>query len=92
MKILKIFTSIVSPKRIIQVSNKVPPCPINYDPNNVTRKEYRQFVQYLAKYGINRTFREPDRFVTLEERAELERFRNKVRYLAKNGINQIFVQ
>ena len=91
MKILKILTSIVRPKRIIQASNEIPPCPINYDPNNVTRKEYRQFVQYLAKYGINRTFREPDRFVTEAERAERKAFSDRVRYLAQNGINTTFI-
>ena len=91
MKIYNTLISIFRPNRIIQVSNEIPSCPIDYDPNNVTREEFRQFVRYLAKYGINRTFREPDRFVTEAERAEKKAFSDRVRYLAQNGINTPFI-
>ena len=67
MKILKIFNTSIKPK----TKNLVPP--IIYDRNNVTAEEYRQYVKYLAENKINRTFIEPDRFITQAEREQLKR-------------------
>lgn len=84
MKINKIFSSIS--KHNYEQCNRVP----NYNPKDVTIKEFREFVHYLAKNKINRTFVEPKKFVTEAERTESKIFRNRIRFLAENKINQIF--
>lgn len=90
MKITKIMKIIKgTPKK--NVKEVIPPPPIDYDRNNVTREEFQQYVHYLAKYKINKTFREPDRFVTEAERQERKNFREYVHYLAANNINRVFI-
>lgn len=93
MKILKIFRSNIKPK-----PQKIVP-PIVYDRNNVTMEEFRQYVKYLAENNINRTFIEPDRFITQAEREqlkkrnqELQEYRDFVHFLAENNINRTFLQ
>ena len=93
MKIFKIFNTSIKPK----TKNLVPP--IIYDRNNVTEEEYRQYVKYLAENKINRTFIEPDRFITQAEREqlkkrnqELQEYRDFVHFLAENNINRTFLQ
>lgn len=93
MRIFKIFNSQIKP----QTQNLIPP--IIYDRNNVTINEFKQYVKYLAKNKINRTFIEPDKFITQEEREllnkkkrELQKYRDFVHYLAKNNINRTFLQ
>ncbi len=93
MKIFKIFNSNIKPK----TQNLIPP--IIYDRNNVTVDEFKQYVKYLAENKINRTFIEPDKFITQEEREllknkeqELQKYKDFVHYLAKNNINRTFLQ
>ena len=69
----------------------------SYNPNDATVEEFRAYVHYLAKNNINRTFYEPDRFVTEAERnakkqkeVELSEYREFVHNLAKNNINRTF--
>lgn len=64
---------------------------IDYDPNNITKNEYKEFVHYLATNKINKTFVEPKKFITETERQELQEFRDMVHYLAENKINRIFI-
>lgn len=64
---------------------------INYNPNNITKNEFREFVHYLAKNKINKTFVEPKKFITETERQKLQEFRDMVHYLAENKINRIFI-
>ncbi len=64
---------------------------ISYDPNNITGNEFKEFVQYLAKNKINKTFVEPKKFITEAERQELYEFREMVHYLAENKINRTFI-
>lgn len=90
MKVIKIFKSINKPQSLQRTEKIIPPPPINYDRKNVTIQEFREYVQYLAKYKINKTFLEPDRFITESEREELKSFREKVHNLAVNGIDQLF--
>ncbi len=93
MKIFKL--NIFSKKPIVPktvTKKQIPPCPIDYDPNNVTREEYHQYVSWLAKYGINHTFHEPKKFTTPAERAERERYAAFVRHLAESGSNRTFIQ
>ena len=93
MKIFKIFNSNIKPK-----TQKLLP-PIIYDRNNVTAEEFRLYVKYLAENKINRTFIEPEKFITQAEREqlkkkeqELQKYRDFVRYLADNNINRTFLQ
>lgn len=85
MKINKIFAFINKPAR--EQYRRVP----SYNPNDVTMEEFREFVQYLAKNNINRTFIEPKKFTTEAERQELQKFRDRIRYLAENNVNQVFI-
>jgi len=99
MKILKIFNSMfktdsVKPEKLTKHFT-----PITYDRNNVTEDEFRRYVKYLAENNINRTFMEPDRFVTPAERElqqqrakELQEYKDFVHYLAENNINRTFLQ
>lgn len=64
---------------------------IDYNPNNITENEYREFVHYLATNKINKTFVEPKKFITEAERQKLQDFRDMVHYLAENEINRIFI-
>lgn len=87
----KIFSKIEKPKTVKTAS--VP----SYDSRNATIEEFRNYVQYLAKNNINRTFYEPERLVTEEERKlklkkeeELKPFREFVHNLAKNNVNRTF--
>lgn len=64
---------------------------IDYNPNNITENEFREFVHYLAKNKINKTFVEPQKFITKSERLELQEFRDMVHYLAENKINRTFI-
>jgi hypothetical protein len=89
--ISKIFHSSPKPKP------KQVEAPPFYDSKNATIEEFRTYVHYLAKNNINRTFYEPDRFVTEAERkaqkqkeAELKPFREFVHNLAVNNINRTF--
>ena len=92
MKVIsKIFASASSPK---SKQVKAPPF---YDSTNTTVEEFRNYVRYLSENNINRTFYEPDRFVTEAEReaqkkkeAELKPFKEFVHNLAKNNINRTF--
>ncbi len=90
MKIIKLFKSANEHKNLQKAEKIIPPPPIIYDRNNVTIQEFRKYVQYLAKYNINKTFFEPDRFITEEERAEQNAFREKVHNFAINGTDYIF--
>ena len=89
MKIGKVISQIFRPNPT--VDQKVIEAMPNYDPSNATLEEFRNYVRYLAKNNINKTFREPDRLVTEEERKEMAQFREKVRYLAENNINMTFI-
>lgn len=64
---------------------------IDYNPNNITEKEFRDFVHYLATNKINKTFVEPKKFITESERQKLQDFRERVQYLAENKINKTFI-
>lgn len=64
---------------------------INYNPKDITREEFQEFVHYLAENKINKTFVEPQKFITETERQELQTFRERVHYLAKNKINLTFI-
>ena len=64
---------------------------IDYNPNNITKDEFKEFVHYLAKNKINKTFVEPTKFITETERQQLQNFRNMVNYLAENTINLTFI-
>ena len=78
---------------MLQVKKEIPPCPIVYDRKNVTVEEYRQYVRWLSENNINRTFYEPDRFVTEADRKrqlELDEYKKFVRYLRENNINREF--
>ena len=93
MKILNILKSHIKPK----ISKPVPP--IIYDRNNVTADEFKQYVKYLAENNINKTFWEPDKFITQAERKqkqikeiELQEYRDFVHYFAENNINRTFLQ
>ncbi len=85
MKTSKIFSFLSTPVR--EQSKRIS----GYDPNNVTRKEFREFVHYLAENKINRTFVEPEKYTTETERLELQKFRERINYLAKNKINHTFI-
>ena len=93
MKIFKIFASLFKHNNVQKTKNAIPPCPIKlpYDPNNVTREEFRAFVQYLAKYKLPITFREPDRFITEAERAKKEEYRAFIRSLAETKDGRTFI-
>lgn len=98
MKIQKILQNIFKPKRLESIKKSIPPCPIVYDPKNVTADEYGEFVRWLSENNINKTFYEPDRFVTEAERevskerkAELDEFNKFVKYLAENDMNRTFM-
>ena len=93
MKILNIFKPQIKPKKFNPVS------PVIYDRNNVTANEFKQYVRYLSENRINRSFREPDKFVTEDERKQqqlkekkLKEYRDFVHYLAEHNINRTFLQ
>ena len=65
-------------------------CPIVYDRNNVTAAEFKKYIHWLAENGINKTFKEPDRFVSEAERKSSQEYQNFVGYLAINNINKTF--
>ena len=97
MKVLRIIENLFNSKH---VENKhiIPLPPVVYDRNNVTAKEFREYIHWLAENNINKTVYEPDRFITETERkllekrkAELEEYRKFVRYLSENNINRIFI-
>lgn len=94
MKVCKILRKIFQPKL---VKNTIPPCPIVYDRNNITVEEFKKYVHWLATNNVNKTFYEPDKFITQTERkellkrkAELEEYGKFVSNLAKNNINRTF--
>ena len=90
MKIQNIFYNLFK-SSVNKPKTNVPIPPITkYDPNNVTKKEFAEYVHYLAKHKINQTFIEPSKFVTEAERTEKQNFREYVHYLAKNKINRKF--
>ena len=64
---------------------------IDYNPNNITKEEFKEFVHYLSKNKIDKTFVEPEKFITETERQKLQEFRNMVHYLAENKINKTFI-
>lgn len=84
---MKIFRIQKTPK----VQNSIPTPPISYDRNNVTKKEFSEYIQYLATNKINKTIQEPDRFVTESERKGKNAFKEFVKYLAENKINKTFI-
>ena len=93
MKIFEIFHTYAKPK-----AKKLFP-PIIYDRNNVTAEEFKQYVKFLAENKINKTFIEPDKFITSAEREklknkekEIQKYRDFVHYLAENNINRTFLQ
>ncbi len=71
--------------------NNIPIPPITYDRNNVTAKEFREYIQYLSTNKINKTIQTPDRFVTEAERKEKSAFKRFINYLAENKINKTFI-
>ena len=80
-----------------EIKKSIPPCPIVYDRNNVTAEEFKEYVHWLAKNNVNKTFYEPDKFITQAERrvlakreSELEEYRKFIRNLAENNINRTF--
>ncbi len=87
MKIHKIIQNLFirQPKEIKKAA-----CPIVYDRNNVTAAEFKKYISWLAENGINKTFQEPDRFVTVAERKSAQEYKNYVNYLAQNNINKTF--
>lgn len=98
MKLQKVISKIFPSMRktASTAQKKTEPAPY-YNSKNATIEEFRAYVQYLAKNNINRTFYEPERLVTAEERkvqqqkeAELKPFREFVHNLAKNNINRTF--
>ena len=62
-----------------------------YDHKNVTYDEFRSYINYLAKNNINKTFKEPDRFITEAERTEKRNFEKFLDNLASNSINKTFI-
>ena len=97
MKICKIIGKIFQTKPIENVEKATSPCPVVYNRNNVTSEEFKKFVHWLATNKINKTFYEPDKFVTQAERkaqekrqVKLEEYRKFVQYLAKNNIDKTF--
>lgn len=96
MKICKIIGKIFQTKPIKNVEKTTSPCPIAYNRNNVTAEEFKKYVHWLASNKINKTFYEPDKFITQEERkaqkkqVELEEYKKFVQNLAKNNINRTF--
>lgn len=64
---------------------------IDYNPNNITKNEFEEFVHHLAKNKINKTFVEPKKFITETERQKLQEFQGMVHYLAENKINRTFI-
>ena len=95
MKINKIFQKLFQPN---QTDKKViPPCPVIYDSKNVTLEEFKQYVHWLAENNINRTFYEPDKFVTKAERealkkkeTELDEYRAYIKHLSETNSNRTF--
>lgn len=89
MKIVKVISQIFRPNPIADktVIDAIP----HYDPNNATLKEFQNYVRSLAKNDTNKTFYEPKRLVTEEERKEMAQFRKRVRYLAENNVNLTFI-
>ncbi len=79
MKIFKL--NIFSKKPIVPktVTKQIPPCPIDYNPNNVTREEYTRILKWAADNQVNMNIQEPPRFVTEEERRERAEFARRVR-------------
>ena len=99
MKIFKIFNNLLKTQTKVQNHKKIPNHPIIYDRTNVTKEEFSQYVKYLAENNINKTFIEPDRFITQAEKKqqqirekELQEYREFVHNLAKNNINRTFWQ
>ncbi len=97
MKIGKVFRKIFQTRQLNNIKKSIPPCPIIYDRNNVTSEEFREYIHWLAQNRVNRTFYEPDRFITIAERkalekrkVELEEYRKFVRNLSENNINRTF--
>ena len=73
MKIGKVFRNFFQTKQLNDIKKSIPPCPVIYDRNNVTSEEFREYVHWLAQNGVNRTFYEPDKFITKAERETLEK-------------------
>ncbi len=94
MKVQKILQNLFL-RQSKDIKKTIPPCPVVYDKNNVTEAEFKKYINWLAGNNINKTFREPDRFVTSAERKALEKknleFREFVEYLAENNINRTFI-
>ena len=63
MKILKIFGRLIEPQQTKEIKKIIPPCPIVYDRNNVTAKEFKEYIKWLAENNINLTVQEPDKFI-----------------------------
>ncbi|MBR1776836.1 hypothetical protein IJ750_07180 [bacterium] len=74
----------------MKIQKIIDSCPIAYNRNNVTSKEFKTFLNWLAKNNIQYTFHEPDKFITEAERKESEEFQKHINYLAENGINKTF--
>ena len=97
MKLKKVFLNLFNPQKVLNKQKIIPPCPIQYDRNNVTESEFKNYIHWLAENKINRVVIEPDRFVAEAERElsakknlETEKFRKFVRYLSENNINMNF--
>ena len=99
MKIHKVFQKLFQPKQIKGVKNSTPLCPIVYDRSNITANEFKLYVHWLAENNINKTFLEPDKFISKSERKILEmkklksdKYRTFLKYLSENNINRTFFQ
>ena len=97
MKIIKVFRKLFQSEHVQEIRKNIPSCPMIYDRNNVTAEEFRKYVHWLAENHINKTFYEPDKFITQAEcealakrKAEFEKYRKFIGYLAENNINRTF--
>lgn len=97
MKIGKVFHKFFQTMQLNKVKKSIPPCPIVYNRNNVTSEEFREYVHWLSQNEINKTFYEPDKFITQIERMALEKRKAKlkeyqkfIKNLSDNNINKTF--
>jgi len=91
MKIYKIFQNLFLHNRVQKTEKSIPTCPITYNRKNVTAGEFKKYINWLAENNINKTFHEPDRFVTEAERKNMDEFKKQINYLAQNNIGTTFI-
>ena len=90
MKIYKIFQNLFLHNQVLKSEKSIPHCSITYDRNNITAEEFKRYINWLAENNINRTFYEPERFVSKAEKNTLDKFKKHIAYLAKNNIDKTF--